>query len=352
MISNIRKQQQNTLVLALMNKNAYPHKVYLPKIRIYETHISWIFLTGLYAYKIKKELKFGKILDFSTLYLRRKFCRKEIQVNKVLCGDMYKGIVKLVSRNNGSIKIVDLQTKGKPLEYAVKMLEIPQKFRMDHLIKVDKVSLKTIDRLTRILVRFHSSTRTNAMIKNFGLPSLIKKKIDENFQTFGVLNNEIAVYELDKIYKIYKRLTSFLANNKTLFYQRIRQGKIREIHGDLYLANIFVVNDKRFYLYDRIEFNDSLRYADVTEDVAHLSMDLDYNRRIDLRKYFVSQYIKQSDDLDLRNLLYFLMCYKACVRAKVFLFRAKNETDNETRKSWIEESKNFLELMAPYIESL
>jgi aminoglycoside phosphotransferase family enzyme len=190
------------------------------------------------------------------------------------------------------------------------------------------------------------------MIKNFGLTSFIKKKIDENFQTFGILNNEMGVHELDKIYRIYKRLTSFLANNKTLFYQRIRQGKIREIHGDLYLANIFVVNDKRFYLYDRIEFNESLRYADVTEDVAHLSMDLDYNRRIDLRKYFVCQYIKRSDDLDLRNLLYFLMCYKACVRAKVSLFRAKNETDNEARKSWIEESENLLELAAPYIESL
>jgi aminoglycoside phosphotransferase family enzyme len=86
--------------------------------------------------------------------LRRKFCRNEIQVNKALCGGMYKGIVKLVSRNNGSIKIVDLQTKGKPLEYAVKMLEIPQKFRMDYLIKVDKVSLKTIDKLTRILSNF------------------------------------------------------------------------------------------------------------------------------------------------------------------------------------------------------
>jgi aminoglycoside phosphotransferase family enzyme len=46
------------------------------------------------------------------------------------------------------------------------------------------------------------------------------------------------------------------------------------------------------------------------------------------------------------------MCYKACVRAKVYLFRAKNETDNETRKSWIEESKNFLKLVPPYIESL
>lgn len=62
---------------------------------------------------------------------------------------MYRGIV---SRNKGSIKIVDLQTKSKPLEYGVKILDIPQKFRMDYLIKVDSVSLETIDKLTRILV--------------------------------------------------------------------------------------------------------------------------------------------------------------------------------------------------------
>ena len=60
MIANVRQQQeqQNKLVLALGNKDAYPHEVYLPKIKIHETHISWIFLTGLYAYKIKKEVKF------------------------------------------------------------------------------------------------------------------------------------------------------------------------------------------------------------------------------------------------------------------------------------------------------
>jgi aminoglycoside phosphotransferase family enzyme len=47
-------------------------------------------------------------------------------------------------------------------------------------------------------------------------------------------------------------------------------------------------------LYDRIEFNDSLRYADITEDVAHLSMDLDHHQRSDLRKYFLSQYMKRA----------------------------------------------------------
>jgi aminoglycoside phosphotransferase family enzyme len=118
------------------------------------------------------------------------------------------------------------------------MLEIPQKFRMDYLIKANKLSLKAIDRLTRTLVKFHSSTRTNAMIKSYGLPNFLKKKIDENFQTFGKLNNEMAAFKLDIMHKIYKRLTSFVANNKTLFYKRITQGKIREIHGDLYLGNI------------------------------------------------------------------------------------------------------------------
>jgi aminoglycoside phosphotransferase family enzyme len=80
-------------------------------------------------------------------------------------------------------------------------------------------------------------------------------------------------------------------------YSRIREHKIREIDGDLYLKNIFIVPKKKFYLYDRIEFNDSLRYTDVAEDMAHLSMDLDYHKRNDLRKYFISQYINKSEML-------------------------------------------------------
>ena len=361
MISNLKQQHhdyhQYKIVTALTNKNAYPHHVYLPKIKVHETHISWIFLTGLYAYKIKKEVKFGKILNFSTLKPRRKFCEKEIEVNKPLCGNMYKEVVKLVSvdrdkergGSNSSVKLTNLQYKGKPLEYAVKMLEIPQKLRMDNLITSSKVSLSTIDRLTRILVKFHLSTITNNKIKSYGQPRFIKKKIDENFETFGKLNTKMAVHKLSNIDNIHKKLIAFLKNNRTLFYQRIKQDKIREIHGDLYLKNIFIVNDRRFYLYDRIEFNDTLRYADVIEDVAHLSMDLDYNKREDLRRRFVSQYIERSKDSSARNLLYFFMCYKACIRAKVSLFRAKNETDNQKRKWFEEESKDFFELAESYL---
>ena len=124
----------------------YPHKV--SKIKVEETHVSWVFLTGLYAYKIKKDLKFGKILDFSTLHLRKKFCQKEVMLNKVLCADMYKGVVKIIenkdnthsnnNNDNHNIRITNLQQSGKALEYAVKMVQIPQKFRMDNLISTDR----------------------------------------------------------------------------------------------------------------------------------------------------------------------------------------------------------------------
>ena len=103
-------------------------------------------------------------------------------------------------------------------------------------------------------------------------------------------------------------------------------------------------------MYDRIEFNDSLRYADIAEDVAHLSMDLDYYQRSDLQKYFISQYIKKSKDQSLEELVYFLMCYKACVRAKASFFCEKQEGNSEKRIQNIKEANEHLHLAASYFD--
>jgi aminoglycoside phosphotransferase family enzyme len=334
--------QQKIISILQKQEYTYPHKV--SKISIKETHISWIILTGLYVYKIKKELRFGEILDFSTLSLRKKFCQKEVILNKVLCGDMYQGVIKIVNGDkDNNIRIINPGDKGRALEYAVKMLEIPQKFRMDSLLAAGKVNLKTIESLTKTLIKFHHKTPTNQKISNFGHPKFMEKKIHENFETLEKLKNPSS--------KLEKILMLFIKNNRKLFYQRIKEGKIRDIHGDLYLKNIFILeNNKKFYLYDRIEFNDHLRYADIAEDIAHFSMDLDYHKRSDLRKYFISQYIEKSNDINLKDLVYFLMCYKACVRIKVCIFRAKNETSAKKKLVQIKESKDLLELAESYLE--
>ena len=78
------------LVHALARPEAFPHVV--DAIEILETHISWIILTGRYAYKVKKPLNLG-FLDFSTLALRKKFCDEELRLNRRFAPEIYKDVV-------------------------------------------------------------------------------------------------------------------------------------------------------------------------------------------------------------------------------------------------------------------
>jgi len=333
------QSQEKIIKFLLENKSSYPHKV--SKIQIKQTHISWILLTGRYAYKIKKQLKFGKILNFSTLRLRKKYCQTEVRINKLLCPNLYLGVVKIVERNS-SVRITNLESKQKAIEYAVKMHEIPQKYRMDILANKNKITKKTINNLVSLLIKFHKQTPTSNRIKRFGLPKIILKKIDENFRTIEAMKKINPKYE--------KKLISFIRHNQELFSKRITEGKIRDIHGDLYLKNIFILNNSKFYLYDRIEFNENLRFADIAEDVAHLSMDLDFNEKHDLRKYFITMYVKISKDIDLLKFIYFWMCYKALIRAKVSLFLEKNEKSKTKRITALNDSRKFFKLANSYLK--
>jgi aminoglycoside phosphotransferase family enzyme len=124
--------------------------------------------------------------------LRKKFCQREVDLNRVLCGDMYRDVMKVVKQKREQdeadrIKIVGLKSKGKALEYAVKMLENPQKFRMDNLLQEGRINSHTIDELASMLVKFHNSSITNRKIKSFGEPQFLKRKIDENFATLSKL---------------------------------------------------------------------------------------------------------------------------------------------------------------------
>src|SRR5688572_21144860 len=120
---------------SLLSEPAYPHRV--STIQTENTHISWIFLAGPFAYKIKKQVKFGRVLDFSTLRLRRKYCYKEVDLNRKLCKDMYQGVVRIITipdKSNNRVVIADPHTRtGKVIEYAVKMKNIPSEYRMDKL---------------------------------------------------------------------------------------------------------------------------------------------------------------------------------------------------------------------------
>jgi aminoglycoside phosphotransferase family enzyme len=346
MKTTIASTTQAKVCRGLLNEHAYPHRV--STIQTEDTHISWIFLTGPFAYKIKKQVKFGGVLDFSTLRLRRKYCYKEVDLNRKLCKDMYQGVVRIITipdKSDNRVVIVGSHTRtGKAIEYAVKMKHIPSEYRMDKLLTAHRIKPENISKIASILNNFHSRTSTSKEIQKYGQPKYLRFKIKENFQTLAKLTRQTSQAE-DKLIK-------FVNGNDNIFLTRARDKKIRDIHGDLYLNNIFIVKDRKYYLYDRIEFNDSLRYADIAEDVAHLSMDLEYHKRKDLKLYFVRTYISKSRDHNLLKILDFLICYKAFMRAKVSLFQATFEKTRTRQHRLKKEADLLLAFGQKYLTNL
>jgi len=160
----------------------------IKSVETIETHISYIFLTGNFAYKIKKPVNYG-FLDFSTLEKRKFYCFEELKLNKRLCPEIYIEILPITKNNN----LIELNGKGKVLEYALKMKEFPQEKLMKNLLKKGKITTKEIKKINKILINFYITSKTTDEINRYGKIENIKKNIIENFnQTKSFINKTIS----------------------------------------------------------------------------------------------------------------------------------------------------------------
>ncbi len=335
-------QTQLQVIDALMEPQAYESPP--GHIEILQTHISFVFLTENFVYKIKKPVNFG-FLDFSTLEKRRFFCEKELELNKRLCGEMYIEVGSI----NREGKVIKIKGEGETVEYALKMKRMPQDRIMSKLLEENKVDKKRIDQIAKIIVEFHSKAETNEYISEIGSLKTVKANWDENFeQTRNAVGKTISP---DAFQLIAKRTGLFMKENKELFRRRTTEGKVRDCHGDIHSGNIFITD--RVYIFDAIEFNERFRYSDVAADMAFLAMDLDFKGKRDLSDFFVKKYVEYSKDKDLMQLLPFYKCYRAYVRGKVMGFRLSDPNVCDKEKTEAKEvARGYMELASSYAEKL
>jgi uncharacterized protein len=298
------------LIQALLNPGAYPEPP--SRVELAQTQISYVLLADDCVYKIKKPVDMG-FLDYSTLEKRLVLCRKEVELNRRLCPDVYLGVVS-VTNDNGHYAI---DGKGKIEEYAVKMRRLPQDAMLDALLVQNKVTPTMVTDVAKLVADFHKKAATSEEINRLGGIEAVIKNTSENFdQTekyFGIII-------LQETYHRIKNFTEgFIKTNAALFHKRAAEGRIRDCHGDLHANHICFY--KGICIYDCIEFIDRLRYTDVAAEVAFLAMDLDHYHRADLSKVFVDAYVKASGDKELLKLLNFYKCYRAYVRGKVTCFQ-------------------------------
>ncbi len=331
--------ERKTINQALLNPEAYPHKP--QKIELVQTQMSLILLTSEYVYKIKKPVNLG-YLDYTTLEKRHFFCHQELELNRRLCPGAYLAVVPIVEEKGG----LRIEGRGKAIEYAVKMKQLPQDRMMDVLLPRGQVTLEMVAKVAEKLVGFHQKAETNQTIAAFGKLDVIRQNTDENFaQTEKYIGTSITAEESQHI----KNYTdNFVASNASLFDKRVREGKIRDCHGDLHAAHVCFTDD--ICIYDCIEFNDRFRYSDVVSEIAFMAMDLDRYQQAGLSRHLVSTYVGLSHDEDFLKLLDFYKCYRAYVRGKVESFKLDDPHIPEDEKANVlTAARTYFELAESYV---
>lgn len=295
----------------MLQPEFYPHPVQEP-IGFVQTHISYVFLTGEYAYKAKKPMNFG-FLDFSTLEKRQHFCQEELRMNQRGAPGLYLEVLPITESVDG----FELDGSGEAVEYVVKMRQFPESALLSSLYDRGELTEELLVRLAKTLANFHKTCPINDYIRSFGKVEQVRQAFDENYeQTMGYIGGPQTQQQFDETKAYTDR---FFADRAALFTQRIQNDWIRECHGDPHLGNICLWQDE-LMLFDCIEFNEPFRFVDVMYDIAYIVMELVLRQRPDLSAIFLSAYVEQTGDWEGLQVLPIYINRQTYVRAKVTSF--------------------------------
>jgi aminoglycoside phosphotransferase family enzyme/predicted kinase len=330
--------QWGELEAALTDPAFYPHHV--ESIQVEETHISKVYLTGSFVYKLKKAVNFG-FLDFSTLEKRRHWCEQELLLNQRLSHSVYLGVV-TITREPGGLA---LNGPGEPVEYAVKMRQLPSGRCMLGLLRKGELTLSMVQDLAHVLARFYEKARRGPEVDRLGSIEVIESNTEENFSQTEPFVPELLAR--DKYLVVREAVRDFLRRHPELFQRRIKAGRIRDCHGDLRLDHVYFLDG--IEIIDCIEFNDRLRYGDITGDLAFLAMGLDFRGHQDLSWALINTYAQEAQDPEVYILLDFYKCYRACVRCKVESLRlAEGGLPPEEAHAVAERARQYFDLAHGY----
>jgi aminoglycoside phosphotransferase family enzyme/predicted kinase len=300
------------LIAALNDPAVYPHPV--ASIEVMDTHISWVLLTGDYAYKIKKPVTLD-FLDFGSLDARRRYCDEELRLNRRFAPQLYLGVVPIT----GSPEQPQMDGAGKAFEYAVKMRQFGQDGLFDHLVARRALTPQLIERLATRIAGFHERAPAVPADSSFGTPEAVMRPALDNFAQMAPHVSSARKQALDDLHAW---TTDTSRRLQPAFAARRKNGFVRECHGDLHLRNIVLIDDEPVP-FDCIEFDAGLRWIDVMNEVAFLAMDLIDRRRSDLAFRFTNAYLEITGDYQGVTVLRFYLVYRALVRAKIHGLRAR-----------------------------
>jgi hypothetical protein len=332
-------KKQAALVEALRNPALYEG---VSQVTALETHISYVLLTGRYAYKIKKAVDLG-FLDYRTLDARHFYCQEELRLNRRLAQDVYLDVLAIT----GSSEAPVIGGDDPVIEYAVKMREFEQDALLSRMLEHGTLEASHIDAMAENIAVFHGAIDVASADGPFGHPDEVRRLALDNFTELRELVDDTS----DRMHLEALRAWTereYAARAGELETRR-RQGFVRECHGDLHLNNVALF-DGRIVVFDCIEFNDHMRWSDVMSEIAFVAMDLDNRKRPDLAFRFLNAYLERTGDYAGLGVLRLFLAYRAMVRAKVTWFRAAQPDPNDQKEAALAEYRGYVTLARRYAQ--
>lgn len=286
--------------------------------RVMETHISWVFLAGARALKVKRPVRFP-FLDYSTPERRRAFCYKELELGRLFTPELYLGVRELGE------------------ETVLVMRRFPEGARLDEREQRGLLDMDAIDALAAEIAVAHARCPVVPAPRARALLARQRTSFGHDFQELDAL--AATAGEQTALAHIAAWVNQEHARVQPLALRRADTGRVREAHGDLHLANV-VWLDGAPRLFDPIEFNDDFRSVDVAADLAFMVMDLSARDHADLAARLVERYVAVSGDDELPELLPYHVTQRALVRAKVAMIGRRAVAERVIERDGVETALN------------
>jgi uncharacterized protein len=240
---------------------AYPRAP--AEVRVVETHMSFVFLAGEKAYKLKKPVTFP-FLDFSTAQAREAMCREELRLNRRLTVDVYLGVRALTLSAKGEMAI---DGAGVAVDWLVEMRRLPNDRMLDHLLSEGRIGSAEIDRLAQRLADFYRQADRSTI----GPGDYLGRFVREQSKNRDILTCREFAVDHGRSDLILDRLDQRLAADRALLEERVRRSRIVDGHGDLRPEHICFVDP--IAIFDGLEFNAELRQVDPFDELAFLGVE-------------------------------------------------------------------------------
>jgi uncharacterized protein len=332
--------QSPEIFAALLDPALYPGEVSAVELR--ETHISRVYLAGDCVYKFKKPVDFG-FLNFVSLDSRKRFCAREVELNRRLAPDVYLGVGLLISQPDGKFALRmpnESEHDTTILDYCVVMRRLSDAENLSALLQNAQAPDELFVQIGEQLADFFAGTE-RFTLETSDATAVLRSNCLENFEQTRAYIGEA----IDPHRHAFLEATcrSFLDTHVALLDARAHEGRICDGHGDLRLDHIYA--SRRLEIIDCIEFNERFRRGDSALDLAFLLMDLEFAGHPGQAQTLLAACARRMNDPGMYGVIDFYIAYRAMVRAKVDCLRLASLAPDE-RPARITEIRRFLDLSA------